>query len=105
MVTGYLAQKIKKIKDETQHHYRRKQKKIHQNQDAFLSDGHNKAQCVNLLDQYLKNSGKFFVTCKEDADTQIVFQAIQLSYAKKVVTVVADDTDVFILFWYTVESR
>ena len=72
----------------------------HNNQEAFLSNSNNKSQFITLLSKSLKLKGITVVNCKDDADTQIVSCALEIAHSKKSVTVVADDTDVFVLLIY-----
>ena len=69
-------------------------------QDAFLSNDRNKSQFVSLVSKYLEQTGNTVVKCPDDADTQIVSQAITLATEGRDVTVVADDTDVILLLVY-----
>ena len=69
-------------------------------QDGFLSNDRNKSQFVSLVSKYLTQAGNTVVNCPDDADTQIVSQAITLATKGRDVTVVADDTDVILLLVY-----
>ena len=78
---------------------------IYSNQDAFLANESNKAQLISLLEKYLISAHNTVEVCPEEADTQIVKRALEFSRQGKSVTVVADDTDVFVLLAYHFEPK
>ena len=55
---------------------------------------------MSLVSKYLEQTGNTVVKCPDDADTQIVSEAITLATEGEDVTVVADDTDVILLLVY-----
>ena len=72
----------------------------HQNQHTFLSNTKNKVQFINMLSTYLISDGHVVIQCGDDADTSIVSNAIDFASLGHKVTVVADDTDIFVLLLY-----
>ena len=75
------------------------------NQEAFLANNNNKEQLVLLLKKYLRAANNTVVNCSQDADAQIALQAIDFARLQKSVTVVADDTDVFLLLVSHMEDQ
>ena len=59
---------------------------------------------MSLVSKYLAQAEKTVVNSPDDADIQIVSQAIELATAGKYVTVVADDTDVILLLVYHMQG-
>ena len=73
---------------------------VRHTREDFLSNGKNKDQLIEFLSQVLRESGHTVTQSEEDADTQIVDAAVDISCAGKAVTVVADDTDILVLLVY-----
>ena len=61
------------------------------NKERFLPNKHNKIEQISLLSEYFKTNGQNVHVCKDDADTKICDSG-------KPVTVVADDTDMMLLY-------
>ena len=78
----------------------------HGDQEAFLCNENNKAQFVSLLAKGLFQSGNKVLICEEDSDTKIAEIAIAIAMQNKTVTVICDDTDVFVILihHYNVEE-
>lgn len=67
--------------------------------EEFLANGKNKEQLIKLLSVALTQDGHQVIVCEGDADTQIVFEAIDLARNKENVTVFAEDMDILILLY------
>ena len=72
----------------------------HQSQNTFLSNDKNKMQFIDMLSKYLTDDGNIIIQCRDDADTSIVSNAIDFASFGHKVTVVADDTDILILYFW-----
>jgi len=70
------------------------------NQSAFLANEHNKKQLVAAVMNHLTHAGISAIQATGDADTLIVRSALQKASSGTAVTVVANDTDVFIMLLY-----
>ena len=72
---------------------------VYNNQEAFLTNEHNKKAFVELLIDGFTNSDLNFTVLQSanDADTLIVKTALDLAIESQPVTVVANDTDVLVL--------
>jgi hypothetical protein len=75
------------------------EKPTYKNQAQFLSNEKNKKRFVKLLTTYLTQNGCKVKQAINDADTLIVDTAVKAA-SEKPVTVVATDTDVFIMLLY-----
>ena len=73
---------------------------VRQSREDFLSNTKNKEQLIHFLSRDFRESGHKVIQCEEDADTQIVDAALDIACIGKVVTVVADDSDVLVLLVY-----
>ena len=73
------------------------QKTYYSTKTTILSNGKNKMQFINMLSTC---DGYDVIQCGDDADTSIVFALLGDK-----VTVVADDTDIFILLSYLSHSE
>ena len=69
-------------------------------QNRFLSNEHNKVQLIDLISNSLNNNGQHVTNCDGDANTQIVETAINLSASTSTFVVVADDTDIIVMWLY-----
>ena len=67
----------------------------HNDQEAYLANASNKSQFVSILAEDLRQSRNTFVVCDEYA--KIAEVAIETAKRHKIVTVVCDDTDVFVI--------
>ena len=67
--------------------------------ELFLSNTHNKTQLISNLSNYLREDDQIVYTCTGDADTEIVFTALDLAKISPV-CVVVDDTDVAVMLLY-----
>ena len=75
--------------------------KVPYTQDRFLSNNSNKTQLISLISTKLKDDGQNVTICKGDADTKIVYTALQLAEKNNVpIVVVADDTDIAMMLLY-----
>ena len=74
--------------------------KAHSDQQTFLSNEKNKSQFIKLLCESLEADGQIVHNSTGDADTMIVDCALQFAREKREVSVVADDTDIFVLLMY-----
>ena len=66
-------------------------------QHVFLTNDRDKERCFDLLSIKLEADGHKIIRCPSDADTEIVGAAIDLDGSGKRVTVIADDTDIFVM--------
>src|SRR6218665_3750497 len=80
------------------------QRSVYTKQSAFLANGHNKTQLIVFLSQHLIEDNHEVIQSANDADTEIVKVAIALAKTGKVVTVVAEDTDVLVLLVHHFEA-
>ena len=60
----------------------------------------NKHQLILLISKYLRDDGQVVHQSTGDADTKIVWCALQYAIEGSEVNVVADDTDVLVLLMY-----
>ena len=77
---------------------------VHYSREEFLSNTKNKEQLIKLLASHFVTQGHQVLNCEEDADTQIVREALDVACRKEKVTVVDEDTDILVLllyFWNT----
>jgi hypothetical protein len=72
----------------------------YRDQNVFLANEHNKASFVSLLVICLEAAGHTVHTASDDADTVIVKHALHLAKDKKVVSVIANDTDILVMLVY-----
>ena len=72
----------------------------HRNQRLFFANEKNNVQFINLFSHYLRLDGHAVIQSESDADTQIVSAAIALASNGKNTTVIADDTDIFVLLLF-----
>ena len=70
----------------------------HNKQNDFLSNKLNKSQFISVLGNCLQTKGFIFHQSSNDADTLIVKCAIELALAGNVCTVIADDTDILLMY-------
>ena len=75
------------------------------NQEAFLANNNNKEQLILLLTKYLRAANNTVINCSENADAQIALQAMDFARLQRSVTVVADDTDIFLLLVSHMEDQ
>jgi len=73
---------------------------IFSNQEAFLANEKNKKAFVDLLITKLRSHGLTVRQANDDADTVAVSVTIELASNGTDVTVVASDTDIFVLLLY-----
>ena len=67
-------------------------------QDRFLSNGHNKAQFIDLISESLRKYGQHVTNCN---DTQILETAINLSAStRNPIVIAADDTYIIVMLLY-----
>ena len=71
--------------------------KCHRNQDAFLSNEHNKVKLIKLLIYILSAKDNEAKYSDNDADCLIVSTALKIAESDKTVFVVAEDTDILIM--------
>ena len=69
-------------------------------QHIVLTNDRNKERFIELLATKLENDGHSVVRCPSDADTEIVGVALDSAGNGNTVTVVAEDTDIFVLLLY-----
>ena len=77
---------------------------VHYSKEKFLSNTKNKEQLIKLLASHFVTQGHQVLNCEEDADTQIVREALEVACRKENITVVAEDIDILVLllyFWNT----
>ena len=67
-----------------------------ENQDAFLSNANNKTQLIKMLAKHLEKNHSVQIS-EGDADILLVKEAMNFARNAQSVTVVADDTDIFVL--------
>lgn len=73
--------------------------------DKFLSNGKNKAQLITLLKSKLLNVGYHVKQHKEDADTLIVYTALEDSANYEKVIIVGEDVDLLVILTGVAEDR
>ena len=73
---------------------------VHSSREELLSNLWNKEQLIKLLASHLVTQGQQVLNCEEDANTQIVREAIDVACRKEDITVVAEDTDILVLLLY-----
>ena len=67
--------------------------------ERFFSNPHNKSSLISYLSTRLNDDGHNVHVCTGDADTKIVFTALDVS-KRNATTVVAYDTDVAVMLLY-----
>ena len=67
------------------------------NRDPFLKNDKNKVAFIQLLSEHLQNSGYRVLESDGDADVLIVQTAIKFASEGQEVSVIAEDTDIFVL--------
>lgn len=77
--------------------------KVYSNQEAFLTNKHNKEQFIHQLSNHLRDEGHEVINCIEDADTSIVSTALVIAKSNPV-TVIADDADIIFMLVYHFED-
>ena len=73
---------------------------VYHPREEFLKNEKNKEQLIKCLARYLRDDGHTVIECEGDADTHIIEAALDIVCQGKDVTVVADDTDIFIMLLY-----
>lgn len=71
--------------------------KSHDKQDAFLNNAKNKTEFIKMLGQHLQQRNHSIHISKGDADTMIVNKVISFARNSQSMTVVAEDTDIFVM--------
>ena len=71
-----------------------------QNQDRFLSNNRNETEFIKILASHLQSRNHAVEVSEGDADIIIVKKAITLARNSQSVTVIAEDTDIFVLLMY-----
>ena len=77
----------------------------HNDQEPFLTNESNKSHFLSLLAEDLRQSGNKVVVCDEDADTKIAEVAVEIAKQHKIVSVMCDDTDVFVILIYHYDAE
>jgi len=72
----------------------------YRDQNAFLANERNKSAFISILVTRLRAAGHTVHQATDDADTLVVKEALKLATAKKVVSVIANDTDILVLLLY-----
>ena len=71
--------------------------KAQQNQNRFLSNNRNKTEFIKMLASHLQSRNHAVEVSEGDADIIIVKKAITLARNSQCVTVIAEDTDIYVL--------
>ena len=78
--------------------------RAHKDQEAFFANDQNKSQFISLLAKHLEAIGHCIKISKDDADTLIVSSALEFAHNGQTVTVLSEDTDVFLMCLYHWEN-
>jgi len=70
---------------------------IYSQQSLFLANDKNKCDFIKLLSEHLTRNGQTVIQAISDADSDIVKSGLDEAASGKIVTVVADDTDILVL--------
>ena len=70
---------------------------VYPNRDAFLMNDTNKSYFIKYIASFMRTNGHKIVDSTGDADVEIVATAIRYAREQQPVSVVAEDTDIFIL--------